>query len=435
MYDITRVKADLEATLHGTSVNQLTNLYGLLNRASRDVLADVDPAETKRIMPLASAIFGSVYDYQCPVDLKGDRIIDVFPVGKNRGVVQQKYNQDFDLHKGGVAGGTNLSSNSILTGDGTMTVLWNTGNKFLRLSVPSGQSQLLHDCDTIDQNGLWSVGGPTGFLDVDQLNKVQGAGALRAEVAAFNLALEDGDQFIFEDGSLILLETGGSTDAYFENSTLTTVDLTQMEDEGSIFAWVFLPAADSATNVSIRWGSSPDDYWQKTVTTTQEGTAFAQGWNLLRFDWRTALEVGVPEADAVNYLRVTVAPASLPQNPIRIDAISAQLGSLYQIEYYSKYLFRDALTGAFKETVTSDSDVINLDTDSYQLYFNRVMYLASQQVQGQNSANDSIFFEKAYEKSLQRYKAKYKSEIQAPNQDYYPHRTTGYGKFLGRRYR
>src|SRR5574337_1400238 len=161
-YDITRVKADIEGALHGTTVNQITNLYGVFNRAARDILADVDPAETKRIVQLDNAVYNQVYDYACPTDLKGDRIIDIRPEVNRQvwDVITQTYNQPFDLLKNWTFRG------------GISTVQWNTGLKSLRIStLVSPENFLLNDCDSITDNGTWSVGVGASDLTVDNLDR------------------------------------------------------------------------------------------------------------------------------------------------------------------------------------------------------------------------------------------------------------------------
>ena len=81
----------------------------------------------------------------------------------------------------------------------------------------------------------------------------------------------------------------------------------------------------------------------------------------------------------------------------RINLVECILGTILEYEYYSKYLFRDAVTGAFQETVTDDSNLINLDTESYNLLFNLTTFLAVQQQQGLDAMfYDGNFFGQAY---------------------------------------
>jgi hypothetical protein len=96
-------------------------------------------------------------------------------------------------------------------------------------------------------------------------------------------------------------------------------------------------------------------------------------------------------------------------------------------------LFRDSTTGAFQETVTDDSNLINLATESYNLLFNLVAYYAVQQQQGLDSTFfDGSFFLNEYNQGVQRYKAQFKSEVQKPQTTYYAQPNKSYGRFIGR---
>jgi len=102
-------------------------------------------------------------------------------------------------------------------------------------------------------------------------------------------------------------------------------------------------------------------------------------------------------------------------------------------EYYSKYLFRNASTGTFQETVLDDSDLINLDTDSYNLLTYQVLYQATQQQQGLDAVfYDGTFAKQQYDMGVLRYKAMYKSEVQKPQSVYYQMPRKGYGRYISR---
>jgi hypothetical protein len=199
---------------------------------------------------------------------------------------------------------------------------------------------------------------------------------------------------------------------------MEAVDLSRDEGIGSLFVWVYLPTGSNFTNIILRWGSSSSNYWSATATSANNSVAFQNGWNLVRFDWSSATETGTPDSSAVDYLRVTGTYNGTAMTAFRIDNIVSQLGSIYEIEYYSKYIFRSS-AGTFQETVLDDEDEINLDTDSYNLLFNLVAMYAVQQQQSSNGNFDYAFFEKQYEQDKARYIAKNKSQVMKPQQVYY----------------
>ncbi len=119
----------------------------------------------------------------------------------------------------------------------------------------------------------------------------------------------------------------------------------------------------------------------------------------------------------------------------KVNGLNMVLGSIMEYEYYSKYLFRNASTGAFQETVLDDSDLINLDTESYNIFFNLVAYFAAQQQQGVDAERyDGKFFKEQYDLGVARYKAMYKAENQKPQSRYYSVPNKGYGKYIGRQW-
>ena len=386
-YPISQLKDELTGVQHGTTLSQITGLYEIFNRAAREVLADFDPIETVRIQQLTSPLYDKVFDYASPADLKGDRIIDVRPQVRRTVADRfaQYYNQEFDLQKLSVA------SNPL------WTIQYNNGTKSLRVAKNLTPAILLNAVSSITDNGTWVVGGSASNLTADTLNYATGSGSLKFDLAAGGV---------------------GST-GYIENTTMEAVDLTRDLNEGSEFAWFYVQTASHVTNVILRWGQDASNYWTNTVTTTAFGTALANGWNLLKFDWLTATKVGSPDVTKTAYAQATVTYDGTALPACRFDAITSQLGTIYEIEYYSKFLFRDAATGVFQETVASDNDIINLDTDSYNVYFNLVAYFAAQQVQGTDGQFDVAFYKNEYEKARDRYKAKIRSQVTKPTSVYY----------------
>ena len=124
-YTITKAKDDLDGILKGTTTNKVTNIFSVFRRAAFKVLEDVDPQETKRTAPIASAIFDQVYDYTAPSDLKGDRVIDIRPqIGRTPADnFSKSFSAQFDLNK--------------MREDNLINVAYNSGTKFLRIQKTS----------------------------------------------------------------------------------------------------------------------------------------------------------------------------------------------------------------------------------------------------------------------------------------------------------
>ncbi len=396
-YSITNLKNDLSGVLHGTTNNQITNLNGVINRSARKLLLDLDPQETKRTVEFVNPIFNSVFDYPIASDVKGNKLIDIFPQVQRRpkDIWSQAYNQAFDVAKQNVFGMANM-----------FTMNFNGSFKTIRLNCPFLNTPTIIDqIEAISTNGTWATGGTASNLSVNNTNFAQGTGSLQMDITA---------------------GTG-----YLENSTLTAIDLTEVVNQSSLFVWVYVPTGTQLTSVDLRWGSSSSDYYNKTVTINQQGNSFVNGWNLCQFDWSTATTTGTPDSSAIDYARVSLAMTGT-NTGVLVNGLNSILGTILSYSYYSKFLFRDAVTSAFQETVTDDSNLINLDTESYNLLFNLVAYFASQQQDGVDSSYDSTYFLNEYTNGLNRYKSMYKSELQKPQTNYYKMPNNSYGRYLGR---
>lgn len=397
-YNIQSLKNDLQGAIHGTTLNQITNLNGVINRAARQLLLDVDPQETKRTLEFVNPIFNTVFDYPIAADVKGNTIVDIRPQVRRipRDIWSQAYNQAFDVAKQNIYASADM-----------FTMNFNTGIKTLRINAPFlNPPVIVNEAEGTAVNGTWTVGGTASNLTTNNMNFVQGSGSLQFDIA-----------------------TGTG---WVENATMSAVNLSEVLNQAYLFAWAYVPTGSNLTSVELRWGSSSANYYHLSVTQNQQAIAFVNGWNQEQFIWSSAATVGSPNPATINYVRVSLT-VSAGMTGCLVNGINSILGTILEYEYYSKYMFRDATTGTFQETVTDDSNLINLDTESYNLLFNLVGYLAVQQQQGLDASfYDGSFFQNAYQDALAKYKARYKSELQKPQSVYYPVPPKGYNRVIGR---
>lgn len=376
------MQTDLAAVIHGTQINQITSVNALVNRAGRQLLLDLDPQETKRIAPISGTVFNGVWDYPVPADLKGNKVIDLYPQTQRyaNDVWDQAYNQAFDIGKG-----------EPWSGD-MFTPLFNSGLKTIRINAPFFPAPITLDaCDAV---GNWvSSAGATAPV-ADNINFVSGGGSLN-----FNLSAGQ--------------SSGALTD------TISAVNLSAQLNQSTLFINTYLPTPSAVTSVNLQWGSGSSDYYSATTSVNQQNVAFTAGWNLLAFPWLGAAVVGSPNPSSITYVKVTWNYNSTLQTAVRLDNVNSNLGAILMMEYYSKYLFSNS-AGTFKETVTDPSDIVNLDVESCNLLFNLVAYYSAQQLQGLDAEFfDGNFFLQEYQRGLAAYKQIYKSEIQKPKSLYY----------------
>jgi hypothetical protein len=398
-YSIGQIKSDIVATLHGTTLNQITGINALISRAGRKLLNDIDPIETMRKVELSTPLYGQVFDYACPEDLKDERIIDVFPQVKRklRDRFFQRYAEEFDLYK------------ELTIGEGNVSVEWNTYTKYLRIQKELPQPILINPATQIVGTGTWATGGTATTLVQDNLN------------------------YVFAPSSLRFTLSAGSNPStgYIENSTFQAIDLTREDNEGIVMTYVYFDTPEDITSVEMRWGSSSANYYAQSVNTDFFGNSFAIGWNLLKFEWLSATTVGTPDPAQITYLRVSFTYNGTLQSNIRVNSITSQLGVIYLMKYYSKFLYRDSITGAFKEMFTTDADFINLDITSYNIFINLCAYFAVQQQASNNGPFDAQFFLNEYEKEKDRYVKKIRSQTIKPQGQYYkmPPKRQSYVRF------
>lgn len=354
-YTIGNLKDAVHPKLHDRGLDKLSGeFYDKVYEAAGNVLRKLDPSTTIRKAAVSNALYDGVYSYIAPTDLKGDKIISLFPQSQSIG--GQNFNQ------------TGYGEFGRDYEPGTLLVEHDTGVKTLSISGHGRAGLTLTTGNSLTENGTWAVGGQATNLALDNYIYMNGGGSLRFDL------------------------TSGATSGYLENTLTTAIDYDAYDDISAFFAWVYIPSTTTLTSFELRWGSSSGNYYAKTVTAAHDNTAFKTGWNLLRFDWSSATQTGTPVDTEIDYIRFTVnfTGASTLTN-FRLNSIVGRIGQPYDIRYYSKYLFRTA-AGTWIEKPTDDDDIINLDTDTYSVLLYELNYIIAQELQGEDSSFDISYF-------------------------------------------
>lgn len=393
--------------LHGTTLNQITNLYGAYDRAARRVLGDVDPQETK-IVSLLGKLYDGVWDYPLAVDVKGNKIIDIFPQANRdlRDNFSQEYNKSFDLWK-----------NYSLIPD--FTPRWSNTQRTIRINATQLNTGIsINQGNAYNGNGTFVAGtNASSVATNNQLTTDGGSGSVQFNIAQTGVA-----------GSI----------ATITNTTGLTVDLTNHFNNADQFFAIYLPNASAISGIRYKFGTSSSAYYDSgLITTDAMGNAFQNGWNILKVAWSSFTTTGSPTLTAIgSYISISVTYDGTTQTQLLLNQFWSRLGVYFNQEYYSKYLFRDATTNTFKERVTQDSDYINLDTDGIEMF----LFATQCAVVAQQQGLDALFFdanqaEMGYQDALAKYKAKYKSEVTKPGTFYYKVPRASYRRWIGRGYR
>ena len=162
-YSILNAEQDLSGILHGTNLNNVINLFSVFNRAARQVLLDVDPSETIRIVPIGTPLFTNVYDYPLPVDVKGNKVVDIAPqVNRTiQDIFVQSYNQQFDTTK-------------LWTLQDSFTVQFNSSIKTIRINAPTiyPPPVPITLAEGVNVNGTWTTGGNASNISTNNINNI-----------------------------------------------------------------------------------------------------------------------------------------------------------------------------------------------------------------------------------------------------------------------
>lgn len=343
---LSQLKSDIAAKMKGTSIRQIGDFYATAAGAANRMLARIDPQETIRIATLAIPFVDNVNDYTLASDYK--RMIDIRPQA-NR------------ISQPGVSHYSETTPRQFLErlDPNSFSIKWNNMIRTLRSQrLPSGQVATMDTFDSATSNGTWTASGDISGLYTEPLNYVEGNGAL-----GMNLS-------------------GSTGTGYIENSTAAVTDLSALRYNDASVLFFYIPVGFSSkfTSLALRRGSSSANYKEATVTTKIDGTAFSDGWNVLRFPWNTAANQGSPDDTKNTYRRFTTTTTTGTAIPgCLIDNWTDALGDLYEMEYYSEYMFRTA-TGVWIQIPTVDTDLVNIGTNSYEILKGEIMIDVIQEI-------------------------------------------------------
>lgn len=167
--------------------------------------------------------------------------------------------------------------------------------------------------ESFDSN-IWTVGGDAINASIDTNIKKEGNGSLKFDV--------DVSASVLDRASL--------------EYTISSVDMTTMQDVGHFKLWVYIPNITNFSSISMNWGTSTD-YYKSTVTTQEDGSAFEIGWNQISCPWLDATVVGTPNPAAVTYLKLDFdyTAAYVDTQSFRVDYLRLSVPDKLIMTYYS----------------------------------------------------------------------------------------------------
>ncbi len=337
-YSYTNLKDQIADPIRFDNLGSVLTTRNIINRSVRSVVHDVDLHSLKRKAQLTPKIFDEIYDYPTPTDYSA--LIDVQPQA-NRTQRQRWFfvNEEyFDAKKSGY-------ENLITVADDDLV------RKF-RMNIQPTDTKLTvatFDSTTAD-GGTWAAYSDATNVATNTDNYIKGGGSLSYDLV------------------------GSATTAGVFNSALTTFDLTDYINSGSAFVWCYLTTATLITNFILEIGNDTSNYYTMTATTIQDGSAFVNGWNLLRFDFSGATQTGTVDPDASDHVRLYMTKTSgKSDNGYLFDDLTLHTGQYFDAVYYSKYGWQSS-AGTYLENSAADTDLVNADTDEFDGFVHKGKY-------------------------------------------------------------
>jgi hypothetical protein len=365
------------------NVTSSTSIKNAINKAVRETISEIDLRSTKR-KASAIKIFDGVYDYTCPTDMKGRKIVDIQSEG-NRLI------------------NTRLSLVDVSTFDRKKTIYNNmvafADRDFVRklrtTIITRDESAVISEFASLTEgSGTWTAFGDAENVEVNNTRAVSGSTSLEFDIDA-----------------------SGGTTAGVSISDAPIIDVSDYKSDGSLFYWVYIVDTTDITNYILRIGSDSSNYYSMTVTTTSEGLAFQNGWNLLRFDFNGKTTVGTPDDENCDYraIYMTKDAGKVSETGYRFDEMTIHSGNYHNVIYYSKYAWKTNV-GVYIENSTADTDIIIADTEEIGLFTSRGQYEVYKALKDYEQMKIAY---QEYEFKKLNYKLNYPSEAVKMEQYYY----------------
>lgn len=373
---------DLQNITHN-KLNAIPNPRVLINTAMRELFTEIDFHSAIRHSQGVDTFYDGVYRFPLPEDIKNDAILDILEL-KNK---LQKSSVEY--------GNIPIEQFNRFYDNGKYSVDYHNAMKWLKLNSTIDNSKItIHEMNSLTEDGTWTVTDDGTNIDTNTSNYVSGTASI-----SFNT-------------------TGASTLMSIVNSTLTSIDLSSLEDIGKIFIWVYLPEITNISNCTLLWGNDSSNYWSDSLTTPYNFSEFSVGWNLLAFDWVGASETGSPISTAIDYLKFTITYSSSPTitTGYLVDNIIAGLGESIELIYYSIYPWRTN-NATWIQDSTTNTDYINADAEEYQLCIYKAGIYAGQAIP--LSTETMNYLINQYTILKRRYEEKYPSQRQQIVSEYY----------------
>lgn len=388
-YTIQQFQDDL---MRKVKCEESSDFFGLIDEAIRNLLSKCDPLETKRTNYVEYGVFGNQSRYYVPEDLKNKRVIDI------RKQVGRTYRDDYAQTSERTFDKYNSTSPYLI--DNHFTIEHVNGRRYLRFADHEDcRVYCINSCDKISD---WNTYGSITNLRIDNLNFTQGKGSLRFDI-------------------------GTGTFGAIEWLSPAPINILKYKQIGSLFLSMYTNKIHDIQSIALKWGSSATDYYSFTITSPHNYIDFVEKWQQLKFPYDDMTVTGTPNDTAISNFRIEFNTTGVEISNVRIDSITINAATLYEIRYYSDWIIRNPQTLEFKSKPTSASDEIVLDSDGYELLLLEGSILLAEEVR--KDEQEIARFERQLKDKYINFNQDHKSEYEKPIEYYYKRHLNGNDRY------
>lgn len=326
---------NVSAILTGIDLSQVNDLVGCFERAALTLIQQADVPEASGRSPFF--LYDGVTDYPVGPYIFGQALVDLRPQGLARmpwDTVTKTYISRFDRYK-----------NWATPSGYSITFEYYQGTPILRINSNQAKQGLI--VNGMSSTTGFTTGGSASGLAVDPTVYWQQPGSL-----LFNLAA---------------LGTEGTL-TYAAPATQPNSNLSSYAATGVAFVPIMLSKTGVVTNIKLRVGSSPSNYYEMTATAPFTGPFIANYFQQVAFYFAQATKVGTPVlTSAGNYFELFFEYNGTALNNVRVGGLTISLPSAQEMLYYSGAIFQNGSNAPSTE-ITNLTDVIILGDPAYNLY-------------------------------------------------------------------
>jgi hypothetical protein len=315
MYLVSQEIQDLQKEFEG-GLSLDVDWYSKLRLAANNLLDNLNPETLKRVSPIYGGLTRHLQVYYCPPDLEvpsriytHDRrtYFDYVPASQFYG----RYSQ-YGFNK--------------------FTIEYVNGVRFVVIKHPNVQSTIIID----PMDGTQTISGVA--LTLNRYNVLPGASASM--------------QGTFTSGSF---EVDGTLPAPVDISACLF---------GVAIIPVYFDSALLVSQLELQLIDGNGNYYDVITTMDSVGNYLRDGQNMVRFWMQHATTSGTPDPTNITHYKLKIPMTSGNSQAVILGKLTVQSSQLFNLEYYSRYLFLDGTTRAWKDTPNKGTDLINLDRDT-----------------------------------------------------------------------